>query len=66
MDNLSMIRNKDLESTSGPMGASMRDGGTEESSMELEPTLIVRREQSNMASGRMERESNGTMSSLLS
>lgn len=54
-----MIRSKVSESTNGLMGASMRVGGIEASSMELEPTMIARRELSNTASGKTESGSDG-------
>ena len=63
MDSSSMTKSKVLEFTHGLMAVNTKAGGTEANSMELEHTTIVRKALSNMASGRMERELNGSMSS---
>ena len=40
MENMSMIKRKDMESTFGQTDANMKAGGTKENNMELEFTLI--------------------------
>ena len=61
-----MIKSKATESTSGLMVASMRAGGTEANSMELEPTSTARKELSSTESGRTESETGGLTRILLS
>ena len=65
MDNSSMTKNKVTEFTHGLMVVNMKAGGTEANSMESGPITIAKKVLSNMASGRMERELNGSMSSQL-
>lgn len=65
MDNSSMTKNKVTEFTHGLMVANTKAGGIEANNTESVPTTIAKKVLSNMASGRMERELSGSMSSQL-
>ena len=65
MDNSSMTKSKVTEFTLGLMVVNTKAGGTEANSMESEPITIAKRELLSTASGRMERELSGLMSSQL-
>ena len=65
MDNLLTIKNKDMAFTSGLTGASTKAGGTKANSMESELTSTVRNKPLSTESGKLEKESNGSMSNKL-